>query len=203
VRTLRLALSLLLAAAPLAAQRRSGTTPPPRPDEWPLALGTEAGFVNVHQIGSAGDLDALMFPAWGSSLVGVAGLPLPTVPSLYMTIPIAPKMAIEPNLDITRNQTARPFSTRFAANLGGRLDYSFGHGFYGAAGVKVMIIKVSRISSFGVPGVGIAGGYRFHLSGAWGGRFEISHDMMAKHATTGLVPVNVTAITVGAMVALR
>jgi hypothetical protein len=191
-------------ALPLAAQRRGSSAPASRPDAWPLAIGTEAGFVNVHFIGGPADVNALMFPAFGGSLTSLAGLAAlaPTVPSLYMTVPIAEKMAIEPSLDLTRTQTNGPF-TQFVADLGGRLDYAFGRGFYGAAGLKVLVVKVTGLSSFGIPGASLAGGYRFHLSGAWGGRFEISHDMMAKHATVGQVPVNVTAFTVGAMVSLR
>ena len=201
MRTLRVALSLLLAAAPLAAQRRGGATPPSNPDAWQLAIGTEAGFVNVHAVGGTNDLNALMFPGWGSSLVSLAAV-FPTVPSLYMTIPIGDKAAIEPNLDISRAQSNGP-TTRFAAGLGGRLDYAFGRGFYGAAGLKLLVIKATRVPTFGIPGASIAGGYRFHFSGAWSGRFEMSHDMMAKHRTIGQGPVNVTALTVGAMVSVR
>ena len=204
MRTLRLALGLLLAAAPLAAQRRAGgTNAPANPDAWPLAIGTQAGFVNVHVMGSGvgGDLNALMFPAWGSSLLSF-GVPLPTVPSLYMIVPVANKLAIEPGVDINRAQSNGP-TTRFGTNLTGRLDYAFGRGFYGAAGLGVMIIKATGVKTFGIPSASLAGGYRFHFSGAWGGRVELSHTMNAKHATTFVPPINVTALTVGAMVSVR
>src|SRR5690349_6654487 len=135
VRTLPLAVLLLLAAAPLAAQRRAGGATPSNPDAWSLAIGTQAGFVDVHTVGGGvPDIAALMFPGWGSALTAFA-LPVSTVPSLYMTIPVGDRMAIEPSMDISRAQSNGPL-TRFGAHLGGRLDYSFGHGFYGAAGLS-------------------------------------------------------------------
>lgn len=201
MRTLRLALGLLLAAAPLAAQRRSAAPAPASAEAWPLAIGTSAGFVDVHTIGGPADVTALMFPSWGSALVGF-GLPVSTIPSLYMTIPMGAKLAIEPSLDITRTQTNGP-DTRFGSTLGGRLDYAFSRGFYGAAGLNFLIVKATGIKTFAIPGLGVAGGYRFHLGGAWGGRIEISHTMMAKHKTTNQRPVTISALSVGASVALR
>lgn len=202
MRTLRLALGLLLVTAPLAAQRRAGNTAPASTSEWPLAIGTSAGFADIHVVGSTNDITALMFPGWGSGLT-VLGLPVATVPALYMTIPLTQQIAIEPNLDIRRSQSNGP-STRFSSDLGARIDYAFGrHGWYGAAGIHVMALKFTGAPTFAQMGVGLAGGYRFHLSGAWGARFEVSHTMMAKHRTAGLPPINITALAFGAMVALR
>lgn len=204
MRTLRIALGLLLVTAPLAAQRRARTSAPaPSADAWQLAIGTSAGFVDVHIVRGPGDITALMFPGWGSGLAGAAGIPIATIPSLYMTIPVSPKMALEPTLDIHRAQSNGP-STLFASDLGARLDYAFGQrGFYGAAGLNVLAIKQTGAPTFAQIGVGLAGGYRFHLSGAWGGRFEISHTIMSKHKTAGIPPMTVTALSFGATVALR
>lgn len=201
MRTLRLALGLLLAAAPLSAQRRAAAMPAASGDAWQLAIGTSAGFVDVHTIGGGNDITALMFPSWGSSLVGF-GLPVSTIPSLYMTIPMGGKLAIEPSLDITRTQRNGPVTT-FGSTLGGRLDYAFNKGFYGAAGLDFLIVKATGLKTFAVPGLGVAGGYRFHLGGAWGGRVEISHTMMAKHKTVNLRPFNVSALSVGATVNVK
>ena len=202
MRTLRIALGLFLATAPLAAQRRGGSAAPASTSEWQLAIGTSAGFVDIHPVGSTADITALMFPSWGSSLAALA-FPVSTIPALYMTIPMGEKMAIEPNLDIHRAQTNGP-NTSFASDLGARVDYAFGRkGFYGAAGIHILALKSTGTPTFAQMGVGVAGGYRFHLSGAWGGRFELSHTMMAKHRTAGIPPINTTALSFGAMVALK
>jgi hypothetical protein len=202
VRTLRIALGLLFATAPLAAQRRAGTQAPASSSQWQLAIGTSAGFVDIHPVGSTTDITALMFPSWGSAFAALA-FPVSTIPALYMTIPISEKFALEPNLDIHRAQRNGPFTT-FASDLGARMDYAFGRkGFYGAAGVHFLALKSTGSPTFAQVGLGVAGGYRFHLSGAWGGRFEISHTMMAKHRTAGIPPINTTALSFGAMVALK
>jgi hypothetical protein len=193
---------LLLVTAPLAAQRRAGNSAPASTSAWQLAIGTSAGFADVHVIGSTTEITALMFPGWGSGLSAL-GLPVPTVPALYMTIPLGEQMAIEPNVDIRRIQSNGP-ATRFSSDLGARIDYAFGrHGWYGAAGVHFTALKSTGTPTFAQVGVGLAGGYRFHLSGAWGGRFEVSHTIMAKQRTAGLPPINITALSFGAMVALK
>jgi hypothetical protein len=195
-------LGLLFAALPLAAQRRAGNSAAPaNPDAWQLAIGTSAGYADIHVVGVNSDITAFMFPAWGSSLAAF-GLPIPTIPSLYMTIPIGGKMAIEPTLDLHRTQSNGP-STVFASALGARLDYALGHGFYGAAGLNALYTKATAQPGWAVLGVDFAGGYRFHFSGAWSGRFELSHNIMAKQKTFGVPPINITALSFGAMVAVR
>lgn len=194
-------MGLMLAALPLAAQRRGGAAAPANPDAWQLAIGTSAGYADIHIVGVNGDITTFMFPAWGSSLGGF-GTPIPTVPSLYMTIPVGDKMALEPTLDMHRTQRNGP-TTFFASALGLRLDYAFGHGFYGAAGLNGLYSKATGQPGFGVLGVDFAGGYRFHFSGAWSGRFELSHNIMAKQQTFGLPPIDITALSFGAMVAVR
>lgn len=203
MRTLRIALGLLLVSAPLAAQRRAGNAASAASSNaWQLAIGTSAGFSDIHIVGSGTDITTMSFPGWGSGLAALA-IPVSTMPALYAIIPLSGQMAIEPNLDIHRAQSNGP-STTFASDLGARLDYAFGRkGFYGAAGVHFLALKFTGSPTFAQVGVGLAGGYRFHLSGAWAGRFEISHTMMAKHRTAGLPPINTTSLSFGAMVALR
>src|SRR5690242_9650923 len=191
----------MLAAAPLAAQRRAAAPAAPSAGAWPLALGTAAGFADIHIVG-AGDITALMFPGWGSSL-GSLVIPVSTIPALYMTIPIGGKWALEPSVDLHRTQGNGPI-TQFASDLGARADYAFGNkGWYGAGGVHLMALKTTGAPTFAQMGLGVAGGYRFHFSGAWSGRLELSHTIMAKHKTAGLPPYTLTALSVGAMVSVR
>ena len=202
MRTLRLALGIMLAAAPLAAQRRAAAPAAGSAGPWSLALGTSAGFVDVHLVGS-GDITALMLPGWGSSLGALGAFPVGTIPALYMTVPIGGKWALEPSVDMHRTQINGPV-TRFASDLGARADYAFGNkGWYGAAGVHIMTLKTTGSPTFAQMGLGVAGGYRFHFSGAWSGRLELSHTIMAKHNTAGIPPYTLTALSVGAMVSVR
>ena len=204
MRTLRIALSLLLAGAPVAAQRRAASPAPAASgDAWQLAIGTQAGLADVHPIRAGGDILIFGFPGWGSGYTSLFGAPISPLPPLYMTIPVSPKLAIEPTLDLHRTQRNGP-TTVFASNLGARLDYAFGHhGFYGAAGVNILARKITGSPTFAQAGISLAGGYRFHLSGAWSGRFELSHTIMSKQKTAGIPPLTVTALSFGAMVALR
>lgn len=204
MRTLPMALSLLLATVPLAAQRRvQNSTPAASGGEWQLAIGTQGGFADIHPVRAGADNVAFMFPGWGSGFAGSSGARIAPISPLYMIIPVGRKLAVEPTLNIDRTQRNGPV-TRFASDFGARLDYAFGHhGFYGAAGLSFLAIKVTGSPTFAQTGVGLAGGYRFHLAGAWGGRVEFSHTIMAKQKTAGIPPVTTTALSFGAMVALR
>lgn len=202
MRTLRITLGLLVAALPVAAQRRAGPAAPmANAYGWQLAIGTSAGYVDVHAVGQNSDITGLTFPGWGSGLI-VAGAVVPTIPSLYMTIPMGERIALEPSLDLHRAQSNGP-RTLFASQMGARIDYAFNHAFYGAAGVDIMALKVTHVPMLGVVGVGLAGGYRFHLAGSWSGRVEASHTIWAKDKTAGQAPMTVTALSFGAMVAVR
>lgn len=203
VRTLTVVLSLSLLALPLAAQKKPHAPPPApaaAPAVWRTSIGTSAGFVDIHPVGNGGDITALMLPGWGAAL-GAFGLPTPTMPSLYMILPIGGKFAFEPGADIHRVQTQG--NTTFASDLSARVDYAFTGGWYGAFGVSSLILKSTGSPTFGVLGATLAGGYRFHLAGAWSSRFEISHTIMAKQHTAGQPPLTVTAFSFGAMVGLR
>jgi hypothetical protein len=202
VRTLRITLGLLVAAFPVVAQRRAGpAAPAANAYGWQLAIGTSAGFIDVHAVGSSNDITGLTFPGWGSGLVA-AGAIVPTIPSLYMTIPMGDRIALEPSLDLHRVQRNGP-STVFGSQLGARVDYAFDHAFYGAAGVDFFALKATGRPMLALSGVGLAAGYRFHLAGAWGGRVEASHTIWAKDRTAGQGPLSVTALSFGAMVAVR
>lgn len=204
MRTLQISLSLLLVAAPLAAQRRAAASNQASSSEsWSLAIGTQAGFTDVHPVRAGADLLTFTFPGWGSALPATVGAPVSTIAPLYMIIPIGGKLAVEPNLDLHRTQSNGP-RTIFASNFGARLDYAFGRGgFYGAAGLNALALKATGSPTFAQLGLGLAGGYRFHLSGAWGGRVELSHTIMSKHKTAGIPPLTMTSLSFGAMVALR
>jgi len=55
----------------------------------------------------------------------------------------------------------------------------------------------------GITGLGVQGGYRFHLSGSWSGRLEVSHTMLARQRTAFEPPQSFTALSAGATVALQ
>src|SRR5215472_7914996 len=194
VRTLRITLGLLVAAFPVVAQRRAGpAAPAANAYGWQLAIGTSAGFIDVHQVGSSNDITGLTFPGWGSGLIAASAV-LPTIPALYMTIPMGERIALEPSLDLHRVQRNGP-STLFGSQLGARIDYAFDHAFYGAAGFNSFVLKGTGTPTLAIVGVGLAGGYRFHLGGNWSGRLEASHTIWAKDKTAGQAPLSVTALS--------
>ena len=46
-------------------------------------------------------------------------------------------------------------------------------------------------------GAGLAGGYRFHLAGPTGGRFEVNYLMTGKNDTLGNPPINTLSLLFG------
>jgi hypothetical protein len=51
-------------------------------------------------------------------------------------------------------------------------------------------------------GIGVAGGFRFHMAGDLGGRVELNYTMFAKHRILGLPPANLLGIGAGVTMGL-
>lgn len=200
------AYSLMIGAgAPLTgragASARSATGATVEPGSWQLAFGTSASVAVSHAVGPGATVVAVMLPGWGGGS-GILFTPAP----FYLTVPIGARFALEPSLDLHRSHFLTTNSGLFTAStttLGLRMNYGFRGGWYSGAGLVVIGRKGTGRPWRGISGVSVEGGYRFHLSGAWGGRIEVSHTMLARQRAALEPPQNVTALSAGATVDLR
>lgn len=199
------AYSLMIGAgAPLSvrASARSTATGTVEPGSWQLAFGTSASVAVSHSVGPGATVVGIMIPGWGGGNGNFLFTPAP----FYFTVPIGGRFALEPSFDVHRTHFLTTNSGLFTAStttLGLRMHYGFSGGWYSGAGLVVIGKKATGRPWRGISGVSVEGGYRFHLSGAWGGRIEVSHTMLARQRAAFEPPQTVTALSVGATVDLR
>lgn len=128
---------------------------------WQTELGIQGGFVRVKPAGTHRNdqTDALLAPGFN------LGPAFPAPNSLYLIVPVSPKMALEPSLAGAFLATGTSASVLQA---GLRIDYDIASGIYGAGGALL-----GRVSNAGYEaGLQVAGGYRFHLTGPVHARLE-------------------------------
>jgi hypothetical protein len=109
-------------------------------------------------------------------------------------------LALEPGLEVHRTHF-NGFTVATGA-LSTRVNVALGHGWYGGGGLEVVTKKATGGPMVGLVGLSAQGGYGFRLTGAWSGRVELSHTIMAKQRVWHEPPLSVSALTVGATVAL-
>lgn len=173
---------------------------------WIPEIGVAAGYSNVH-ITQGPDLTILSFPGAGaSSAAGV--IAVPGAPSLFAIFPLNERLALETGFDFTNEDlgalSAGAHLTSF--QIAPRADLAFGNRWYGALGPNVHFVRVSGTKTEGVSGVTAAWGYRFHLSGALRGRFELSYGVNAKRRMSfgaGGIPSSVLGLNFGMMMPLN
>lgn len=187
VRLSMLVLGLIatLAVRPILAQERG----------WRPAIGVTAGYARVHFQGFPFNFSTVAAPGLGSSFVDVPFVgtaPVATPATVFVIIPLGSKLALEPGLDVHRTQSEG--ETAFNGHLAVRLNYAVSGGWYAAAGGNLRVIKLTGEDGFGVAGAQLAWGYRFHLAGDAGGRFEASYTMFKEHGTLGLPPTTTLAL---------
>jgi len=175
-----------------AAPRRSG--------RWRPALGIAGGYAGVHIV-DQGDVAALAFPGFGAGLV-TTGLPAPMPPTLFVIIPIARNLALEPGFDLHRIQDVGAGETSYSANYAARLNYAFGAGWYAAAGANLWHFVETGNPAVTVLGAGVAWGYQFRMTGALGGRVEINYTMFPHNDQLGQAS-NTLGLMLGATMPLR
>lgn len=190
--------SLMVGVSAPVTTRRSVTAPddralPHRP--WELSLGISSSFVDQHYQSFPTDIISFSFPGHGTESNGVSP------PVLFATIPLKGRLALEPGLEVHRSHDNN--FTYGALVLSARLNYALGRGWYAGPGLEFVTRKASDTPYVGFAGVSAQGGYQFHLTGAWGGRVEVSHTIMARQGVWHEPPLTVTAITIGATVAMR
>jgi hypothetical protein len=185
--------------------RRAATTPSRGSRSanraWTTQLGLSAGYANMHPVGGAGgDITALAFPGFGGAL-GAFGSPEYTLPpTLFLIFPIGEKFALEPGLDLHRQQSAG--STAFAGNVSARLNYALHNRWYVGLGGSLNYLKGGSQSASRT-GLNTAVGYRFPFTQALGGRIELNYTMWGKNTDLAIPPVNVLGLMFGVAVPLK
>jgi len=178
---------------------------------WDRVMGVQGGYSHIHAVGSGGDVTVLSFPGWGGGLTtSILGpLVVSVAPTMFAIFPAGRKLAVEPGIDIHRIQSQG--TTAFTANVSARLDYAVSGGWYAAAGGNLVYTKATPGSGYfndpakgsvSQPGLNVAWGYRFHLTGAFGGRVEANY-IMLKQSNDLSLATNTFGLMFGATMPLR
>ena len=179
-----------MSAAPRRASNRA----------WEPAIGIAGGYENAHLVGAGADIGGVSFPGLGGDLAGL-GVPFSSAPTLFAIIPVGQKLALEPGLDF--QSFSQSGTSIKAINVGARFDYAMSGNWYGAAGGHLLDVSPSGGTSGTVTGVNVAWGYRFHLAGAVGGRFEINYSLSGKSSKLGTPAINTLGLMFGATMPLK
>jgi hypothetical protein len=189
-----LGLSSTLGAYPAARSTRGAA------NAWSPVLGVVGGYGSAHAVGSGGDITGVFLPG-GLNSFTTFGAAVPAPPTLFAIIPLGGKWAIEPSFDL--HHFAPSGSSTTSLEAGARVDYAIAGGWYAAAGGQLTNVNPSSGSSGTMIGAGLAGGYRFHLAGPTGGRFEVNYLMTGKNDTLGNPPINTLSLLFGLTMPLR
>ena len=180
--------------APFAAPRVRRAPAAPAAAPWRLALGTAAGFTLFHIPGIA-DYATFAVPSWG-------GTDFPySIPSLYLTVPVGGRVALEPGLSVVRFHEEG--YTAFDGTLSLHVNYAFRGGWYAGIGGHADVTTFTSRKLGALTGVGVQGGYRFRVAGPWDARIEVGHEIEARHRVLQELPFTATSVSVGVGVALR
>lgn len=183
--------------SPATRSTRTGET-----RAWSPALGVVGGYGSAHAVGSGGDITGVFLPG-GLNSFTIFGGAVPAPPTLFAIIPLGGKWAIEPSFDLHRFAPPAPASPTTSFEVGARVDYAIAGGWYAAAGGQLTNVNPSSGSSATLTGASLAGGYRFHLAGPMGGRFEVNYLMTGKNDTLGNPPINTLSFLFGLTMPLR
>jgi len=166
---------------------------------WDPAIGLSGGYFAVHPVGGA-NVTGIAFPSLGGNgaMFGLSGAASPT---LFAIIPMAEKVALEPGIDVSVLSPATGTSSSAIA-LSGRIDYAVTGNWYAAAGGVLNAVKRAGKSA-SLTGFLAGWGYRFHLAGAFGGRFEVNYMLSGRNTTLLMPATNTLGLTFGAMMPLK
>jgi len=153
---------------------------------WQTELGLQGGFVRLKPAGTHRNdhVDVLAAPGWD------LGPAFPVPSSIFLTIPVGDKMALEPSFTGTILSAGNTLSI-FQAGL--RVNYSLTKNVYGAAGGLL-----GHISTIGYEaGLQVAGGYRFHLTGPVSARLEANVAMWKGKSGGGIAAIDTYGLLFG------
>lgn len=167
---------------------------------WTPLVGIAGGYAAAHRVGG-GALGGIFLPGGTNDLSSVAGA-TPSPPTLFAILPLGGRWAIEPSFDLHHIGQSGP-SKSTTVTAGARFDYAVHGGWYGGIGGQLAYVNPASGSAGSMLGATLAWGYRFHLVGVLGGRFETSYTMSARNRNLGSPPTNTLALLFGATVPLR
>ncbi len=194
--TAKNAYSVLLGlTAPVARGER--TVAPP--GAWRATIGVQGGYASYH-IAGLGGFTFLSVPGLGGAMYLGTSLPIVLPPTVFLTVPVGRRMAIEAGLDVNRVQ--RSDSTQLAATTTIRVNYAFDSRWYAAGGAALHTLTQTGERATSVPGLYVAGGYRFPFAGALGARVEMSYTVMRRNERFGIAS-QTFAIMMGVTIPLR
>ena len=165
---------------------------------WEPAIGVSGGYMSMHLVGTTTTLDGIFFPGIGGDLLLI---PVGITPTVFAVIPVGQKLALEPGVDF--HSVSQSGSSIKVYNLGARLDYAVTGDWYAAAGGHLTQFSPSSGTSGSTSGVDVAWGYRFHLAGAFNGRFEANYGLTGKSSKLGTPAVNTLSLNFGAMMPVK
>ena len=178
------------ARAAKAAPERVGTA------RWASEIGVAAGYSRSHLSGLGLAADFTLFASPGSA--AAAGMPAP--PTIFFTVPLARRWALEPGFDVHRTQSNN--TTTFSGTFSARVSYAAGRHWYAGVGPVVHAIKSTGSSAFGVSGFAAAWGVRFPLAGDLGGRVEVGYAAFKERSGSPFA-INTLAIMFAATMPLK
>lgn len=194
--TAKNAYSVLLGlSAPVGRGERAG----PRPGRWRTTVGVQGGYASYH-IAGLGGFTFLSVPGLGGGMYLGTSLPIVLPPTVFLTVPVGRRMAIEAGLDVNRLQ--RSDSSQLAANTTIRVNYAFDSHWYAAGGAALHTLTQTDERATSVPGLYVAGGYRFPFAGALGARVEMSYTVMQRNQRFAIAS-QTFAILMGVTIPLR
>ena len=168
---------------------------------WRPVIGIQGGYSRTHVVGGGADVASWSLPALGGNLLTGAGVPLLGPSTLFAIFPIGRKFALEPGLDVHRAQSGG--QTIASVNVSARVNYAVVGGMYAGAAFNLSHIHVTGLDTGTLGGATLAGGYRFPLAGAFGGRTELSYTMMEADPGLGIPAQNVLGVLFGVTMALK
>ena len=156
-----------------------------------IRLGIAGGLSDEH-ITNGSDQLQLSVPGSGTQA------PFVSPPAFFVTVPLSDRLTLEPGLELHR--THYNGFTYGTGALATHLNLALGGGWYGGAGLVEVMKKATGTPLVGLTGLSVQGGYEFKLAGAWDGRLELSHIILARQRAWHEPPLSVTSLMVGATV---
>lgn len=185
--SLMLGVSAPISGRPASVAMGGDSRHPPRA----VRLGIEGGLTDQH-ITNLSDQLELAVPGAGTQGAFVSP------PAFFITVPISRRLTIEPGLELHRTHF-NSFTIATGA-LSARVNMGLGDGWYVGSGLVEVVKKATITPLVGLTGLSVQGGYEFKLAGAWDGRLELSHIILARQREWHEPPLSVTSLMVGATV---
>lgn len=156
-----------------------------------VRLGIAGGLSDEH-ITNGSDQLQLSVPGSGTQA------PFVSPPAFFVTVPLSDRLTLEPGLELHR--THYNGFTYATGALAARVNMGLGSGWYVGSGLVEVVKKGTITRLVGLTGASLQGGYEFKLAGAWDGRLELSHIILARQRAWHEPPLSVTSLMVGATV---